>query len=94
MTEEPSPSSTKRAEGELPGVLRVTWLLFMQPIKLLGMLEDWGIDPGGNVIIWWRQGASGRGLLLRLATILLVGTPLLAFGGANQLPPVSHSAGL
>ena len=50
MTEEPSSSSTIATNVELPGLLRLTWLLFMEPITLHGMLKDWGIDPAGNAI--------------------------------------------
>jgi hypothetical protein len=76
----------------VPGVWRLMWLLFMQPIKLHYMLKAWGLER--NTSIWMlrhrlRQGDQyARTLVLRLFVILMVASPVITAAIVATLSPL------
>jgi hypothetical protein len=86
--------TAERAHPEVPGTLRLAWLLFMQPLRLHAMFAAWGLD--GDPSLWELQlrGALRTGvplvrtLVRRLAMIFFAGTPLLALVLAGTLAAV------
>lgn len=73
----------------VPGVWRLGWLLFMQPITLHNMQRAWGLDGDPPLIRFWRLARTatpaGRTLLGRYAFLLLVLMPAAAIAIAGVM---------
>ena len=73
----------------LPGVARLGWLLFLQPLVLHKLFKAWGLDDDPSLIrLWPRIKARDPvvlGLLRRWATWVFVVTPALALALALTL---------
>ncbi len=63
----------------VPGVWRLTWLLFMQPLRLHQMLRAWGLEGDKSLVRIWprRKEPNIRLFLWRMAIILFVVGPLI-----------------
>lgn len=79
----------------VPGVARLAWLLFMQPIQLHRLFRAWGLDP--NVSGWRMLRLARDGhlhvalLLVRFGVLLVVGTPFVAFTVSGLVTTTGHS---
>lgn len=66
----------------VPGVWRLGWLLFMQPIVLHRLYQAWGIKGDPSLIRVWRLARTGnpvvRALMAKYALLLFVIMPLTA----------------
>lgn len=66
-----------------PGLLRVAWMLLMQPMQLRWMLQDEGVlRPGGRALELWRQGRNAPGarwFLGRCLALTFLVVPVLVF---------------
>lgn len=69
---------------EVPGLARLAWLLFMQPVQLRDAIMRWGLDPMASGWQLWKTACAGNRyaavLLRRLALLLGLGAPLAAVG--------------
>ncbi len=74
---------------EVPGVLRLGWLLFMQPTQWRRMLQAWGLeeDPSHWTLrrMWNTRDPSVRRLMGSLANLFLWGTPILTVATVGLL---------
>jgi len=76
----------------VPGVWRLAWLLYMQPLTLHRMYTAWGLGNHCSLVSLWRRARRrepvARPLLARYALLLLVIMPLttvLAAGALSSL---------
>ncbi len=70
----------------VPGVFRLAWMLFMQPLKLRSLFDAWGLEQFPSLIkLWPRIRAHDpvvQTLLFRLSLLLFVVMRLLTFATA------------
>ena len=73
--------NTEQTTTSLPGYWELLWLLFMQPVTLHHRLKACGIDePNAPAWLLWRKGGQHRSYTLRMLTVLITATPVLACG--------------
>lgn len=77
----------------MPGLVSLTWLLFMRPRRLREMLNQWEIGGEASLTGMWpllrARDPVALALSARLALVLFLGLPLLIIGGSSLL----HFAG-
>lgn len=80
---------SEREVPPVPGLARLTWMLFMQPIKLHGLYQAWGLEKDHPLLrLWSRIRAKDlivRTLLRRYALLLFIAAPLITIVLAGLL---------
>ena len=71
----------------VPGLARLTWLLFMQPLQLHRLFTDWGLEEDPSLLRLWPKLKARDPIVLTLlgrwALLLLVCMPAVTFAGAE-----------
>lgn len=73
MSAEGPDKGEKTAVPEVPGVLRLAWMVFMQPVRLQRLFHVCGFDEGPR-LFKWRDPISAR-VSRRLVAFALLATP-------------------